>query len=442
MLKIPFHRRILPWVFVVAFIFMAPALVFYTAGYRWNSKKGVIERNGTFIIDTNPRGATIEINGKKLSDNTPVTLQNTAPGTYTLKLSKDGYHDWSKVFSIEPERVTFATDIYLWPNSEPELITEGHFNKIYTDPNYKNILLVDNLNVSSTLISIMDFKERSFTDFPTLTENLKIKNIHWDSAADEALIFTENNHTYRANISDHLLSTLPDGCYHFEQGKLIGNTNEYLIKIDTNGALTRSDKSSTVLDSYGSMQIIDIAGSKGPVLIEKADADQGFVLPGGNWQFYDVQKNYIILNDGNRWLRLQLENEPYSFTMAYADAIYPITVKRETFYLLHNNNEILTWMPNKEAELIYRQSEPLVSTSWHQDAMDIMMATEKEISMIQLDDRSGRYKTVLVNFDEIFDAIIYENEILILGTKDQKSGLWTLPLEKPSKSISPLGLLN
>jgi len=100
MQRLPFHRRVLPWLFVLIFLFIAPAVVFYTAGYRWNSKKGVIEKNGTLIIDSMPRGAKIFLNGQMLSDVTPVTLQNTAPGIYNIKLSLDGYHDWSKELSV------------------------------------------------------------------------------------------------------------------------------------------------------------------------------------------------------------------------------------------------------------------------------------------------------------------------------------------------------
>ena len=441
MIKVPFHRRILPWVFVIAFIFMAPALVFYTAGYRWNSKKGVIERNGTFIIDSKPRDADIEINGKRISDKSPVTLQNTAPGTYTLKLSKQGYHDWSKVLSIEPERVTFATDIYMWPDEQPRILVNGDFDNIYTDPGYKHIIVTSKNSPTSTKIMTYDAKKNILMDFSPAMTSLDITNIHWDDAGDEALLYTKNNILDSINFNQETISTLPEGVYHFEQGQLVGNTNDFLIKFDNKGSLTRENKNQSIIDSFGDYRIMEISGSKGPVFMENADADQGFVLPGGNWQFYDVQKNYLMLKDANRWLWLQIEKEPYSYVMAYADYLYPITIKRQTFYLLHNNNEILTWLPNEEPDLIYRQSEPIIATAWHPDAMDIMMATTNEISMIQLDDRSGRYKTVLANFDNIIDAVIYENQILVTGTKDGQRGLWSIALEKESNSISPLGLI-
>lgn len=115
----PFHRRIVPWIFAAVFLAAAPVLVFYTAGYRWNPKKEKVERNGTLIIGTRPTGARIFLNGNDKGETTPVTIQNIRPGSYNIRVQKDGYHPWEKMMDIQAERVTFANDIPLFKISEP-----------------------------------------------------------------------------------------------------------------------------------------------------------------------------------------------------------------------------------------------------------------------------------------------------------------------------------
>ena len=77
MYRPPFHRRILPWIFTIIFFVAAPALVFYTAGYRWNPKKEKIERNGTLIIDSTPADARVYLNGRDTGETTPISFTST-----------------------------------------------------------------------------------------------------------------------------------------------------------------------------------------------------------------------------------------------------------------------------------------------------------------------------------------------------------------------------
>ncbi len=121
----PFHRRILPWVFAAVFLSVAPVLVLYTAGYRWNPKKIKVERNGTLIVDSEPNAARIYLNDRDTEETTPVTIQNIRPGEYAIRIEKSGYHSWEKRLHIQAEFVTFASDMILWPEREPRLLTSA-----------------------------------------------------------------------------------------------------------------------------------------------------------------------------------------------------------------------------------------------------------------------------------------------------------------------------
>lgn len=97
--------------------------------------------------------------------------------------------------------------------------------------------------------------------------------------------------------------------------------------------------------------------------------------------------------------------------------------------LLVNGGEIWTWDIGSDPELVYRQSERIVNAAWHKDANDVFFATATDVFALNLDPRDGRILTKLASFDKITDMTIAGKELLIAGTKDKKTGAWSLAVE-------------
>lgn len=57
---------------------------------------------GKLIVDTNPTGATITLNGKHLT--TPATFADLAPGSVTFLIQKDGYEDYSQQVNVTTDK--------------------------------------------------------------------------------------------------------------------------------------------------------------------------------------------------------------------------------------------------------------------------------------------------------------------------------------------------
>ena len=136
----PLHRRILPWIFIGIFLVVAPALVFYTAGYRWNPKKGKVELNGTIIFDSTPAGASIKIDGRPTDFVTPVTVQDMPPGIHQFSVEKSGYRSWQKSLEVRSEHVTFANTITLWKDTQPSLFTSGTTTSLSISPDLRYLV--------------------------------------------------------------------------------------------------------------------------------------------------------------------------------------------------------------------------------------------------------------------------------------------------------------
>lgn len=97
-------------VFLITIIIVGTALYvasLYARGYRFNFQTFKFTPNGLLIIKSVPDGAQLFINGEfKTATNTTLPLP---PGTYDVRVEKEGFWTWSKRMTIEKEIVTEAT---------------------------------------------------------------------------------------------------------------------------------------------------------------------------------------------------------------------------------------------------------------------------------------------------------------------------------------------
>lgn len=94
-------------------------VILYGKGYRFGFNNGVPALSGTglLVATSTPNGASVYINDH-LTTATDNTI-NLAPGTYQVKISKEGYFPWQKTLVVKNEVVTKA-DALLFPTA-PEL---------------------------------------------------------------------------------------------------------------------------------------------------------------------------------------------------------------------------------------------------------------------------------------------------------------------------------
>lgn len=112
-------RRLIFYTLTFFFFILGPLMVAYTAGYRWSFTQRRLVKTGAMLISTAPEGMRIALNGAPIEEATPALLTNLIPGTYTIVLSKEGYHRWQKTLTVQSARVTFAQDIVIFKKTEP-----------------------------------------------------------------------------------------------------------------------------------------------------------------------------------------------------------------------------------------------------------------------------------------------------------------------------------
>ncbi len=431
--KPPFVRQLLPWLFVLVFCITAPLIILYTSGYRYNLKKGFIERNGTFIIDSTPANADIFIDGRATGERTPVTLQNIVPGWHTVRVEKSKYTSWQDTLLVRPERVTFANQVWLWRSSEPTLVQEQRFATIQADPLREKALVVSQTDRGLT--------SQIWTPGQSLTAGTPLSTVsttntlitRWSSDGQAATLSDEQTnstwwmHTLRGKTT---LEALPKGTYHWSGTELIGNSATANLRFNASqGTITSIPSEKNVIEESGELHIQTSTSTENRTLLDGSFLTRHFLLPPGKWIFDEIRRPYVLLQDGIHWLAVEIKfGQPYAETL---EGDYPRwsperTSARAVFL---KNNELWLWTMGEAPTLLWRQSEPLVQAVWHRSGTVLLVADRTHLFALDLAAPTSGLITPLATFDDIKDVTILDRTPYLVATKDGRSGIWRLPIE-------------
>lgn len=141
----PARKRNLILIFgAIVFICLIPFLILSAMGYKLNIGSAIdsgsgegegklssilsmlsIEKTGGIYIRSDLFGTVAFINEEEFTDrgllSRNIFAQNLIPGTYTVKVEKEGYRDWSRSLKVSPNKVTEA---YLFTLPEEIIFTE------------------------------------------------------------------------------------------------------------------------------------------------------------------------------------------------------------------------------------------------------------------------------------------------------------------------------
>ena len=103
---------------LVGYVLMAIAVVLAATllldqAQGFGLKDGKVIQKGLVFVRSSPGSADVELNGRRI-DTTEARLEPEA-GAYTLKLTRDGYHDWQRALTVEGGSVQHVSYPWLIP---------------------------------------------------------------------------------------------------------------------------------------------------------------------------------------------------------------------------------------------------------------------------------------------------------------------------------------
>jgi hypothetical protein len=403
-------------IFALIFLISAPILIFYTSGYRFNPNKVTIERNGTLIVDSVPRGATVFLNDQDIRDATAATLQNLAPGPYKIRVTRNAYLPWEKTLDVRAEQVTFANSIHLWFSAPATLMRQGLYSRITASADGDTIAALD---ASSTEMLFLTTDNRLISRVRAPESDLIAQApIRWSLNGTSLLMGGTNVGEEAWWTAPDALSresgVLPPGQFFWNANDLTGYDGERQYALNPRLRTLTSER--LPASQLGTLEglTLEVNTSTGFLnLRSRSILHQLFQLPRGDWQFADQQGAFTLLKDGNRWLAVRIRVDGNRAEEVTGDWPRWLPSSDIPTALFLNQNEIWTWELGSAPVLIARQSEPFVQVAWHPDGQTIFVASKNEVYALELDDRGGKQKTLLASFDKIYDMTYADGSVFV-----------------------------
>ncbi|HLD31949.1 MAG TPA: PEGA domain-containing protein [Patescibacteria group bacterium] len=202
-LNLHFRRSIMIGL-ITAFFLISPAVIFYTAGYRYDFATGEIKETGVLSIDILPNTATVHINEVKINGKIPLYLPNRAPGTYLIRISQPGYQSWEKDITIESKKTTYLKNISLFKDKLPVAVYQDEEKKIISlipAPSGQYLALVSQIEKNLYEIELWDTTINKPNSLSRII-SYKTPQIHWWNRGDLLAIFSYNSNQTTIELVD------------------------------------------------------------------------------------------------------------------------------------------------------------------------------------------------------------------------------------------------
>jgi hypothetical protein len=133
------HRHLYTLIAVGIILLSTLIAVIWARGFKPNFKTGTFQHTGLIVAQSRPVGAQVYLNGR-LTDATDTNISYLDPGTYRIRIQKDGFTTWEKNVDVKADLATeiLALLFPVAPQISP-LTTTGAYNPTLSPDNSKVI---------------------------------------------------------------------------------------------------------------------------------------------------------------------------------------------------------------------------------------------------------------------------------------------------------------
>ncbi|MCF7860030.1 PEGA domain-containing protein [Patescibacteria group bacterium] len=432
-------------VFIVLFVVITVLISLYAAGYKLNSQwppriGQLVQKTGMLILDSNPKGAKIIINGEEQKQywlidvgrsniTTPTKIKNLLAGEYIIRLEKEGYWPLEKKIKIESGQSTFMEEAILFKRSLPLNLALCAPQNLSFSPDKKTIIL----GQDGQIINLKNASTSTIT-------NSQGTHIQWSKDGSQVLLGGKliNLDNGGSSYDLSVIGKTATNFYWDEANKKI----YYQANGGINCIITDKNSVSTVLSGgdYAAYAIKNnliytIENVEGQNYLRIYDLDNKFLKSSsylGNGDFHFRQDEYHLNLYDSKQQALYLLSD-YA-EQAIISKIRPVNNWQwlnNDFLIWHNDFEIysLNTVNNKQ-ELIIRVSDPIVDIAWHKIKNYLVYANSQQINLINLN-LDKKEPIVLLRANDVNNLVLDEkNQLLYFYARlGQQSGIYKLQLQ-------------
>ena len=333
------------------FFLLAPAMILYSQGYRFNWDEKQFSKVGAFYLSIIPTRAEVLVNEKSIGKTARVlgtTLtKDFSPGIYSVRVQKDGYHSWEKRLEIFPKQVTEVKHITLLPANPAFVVLQDNVRAIWIGPN-KIEALLQKMNPKNTwTLSLWDIQKN--IEYPLYESSLaqdEISNIEW--APDSNSFFL------------HIISQ--------------GQPKIFVQKIDRN--LFQNQKTAAESLQAATKLRMSVASR-----LQYAQIQAGITIPKNAVTFFaDDQQALWLDQSGTLWLQASNDAQPRRLNetplLIETKTPYKIFTTRNEFFIQKNG---MLYMLNQQTKIFEEFVAPFYEMVLSPDGKTLALSTGKEI---------------------------------------------------------------
>lgn len=404
------------------FAIIAPIIIFYASGYRYNTAKNKIEKTGILFIKTDPIDTDIFIDGKLTIGQDQADgrrFTNLLPNSYQIKIAKEGYYPWIKRLDIKSQLTTFANNVFLFQTDAAvnELLTDKNISRLQMSPDKKSLLTI---TADGAIFLINLDKNHAIKQVGDLTEIIinNMAKILWSPNSEKILLTTATDEYYLIDLNTNETSRLINSGFtgiNWSISKpsiLYGLKNQNLYQIDIDADIASQlniDLPGKTLGEIIAFEISEpnlflVIKKDGGTSLQKHDLNTGqtVISPpialAGQIEFLPSLGDYLTITDGKKLLLFDDKLELVLTASAKtAEWISP------TELLYYNDFEIYTYnITAKKSEMINRYSQIITAAAWYYNKNYIVVnLNDSRIDIIELDNRDKRNIWTIGNMDSI-----------------------------------------
>jgi hypothetical protein len=393
-------RTILFILMTFVFTVIAPGIIMYSQGYRFDIKKMKFLETGGIYVKTLPGDATVSIDKDK-QDRTSgfsrdLLIQNLLPENHTVKIEKDGYHSWTKTLEVKEKKVAEAKYVILFPNDMPFTSVDNDIKNFYPYPDSNKILL---LTASNELLSYDADRKETLKILSKTQTPYNVSDISFSATGKRALIKTSTGLHYLLNLENSTI-TLIKSMSSKTQNVVFDSNNEGSFFYQSNNLIYRinADKQAT------------------PKLFQK-DSVEAFTVNGND--IYSLEKGILYRDNTTLNINETLSKEPFKTT----NNIELVSIENEIFLI---ENKKTVYLFNKETKVFDKKIEAKTELKYTPFYERILFAADNELWLLLLKEAetpffTKAYSTLFISrFSQNIGDIKWLNGDYFVYTLDNK----------------------
>jgi hypothetical protein len=407
------------------FLLVAPIIIFYSQGYRFDFKKKTVVQTGGIVVKAIPKEAEVSLDGRKKKKTDFIFGQaffgDILPGPHRVRVSKEGYIAWEKELEVKEKQLTQAYSIFLFPKNPGWNIVQEDLQDVWFSPRGKRIVVEKKIENSPLEIKNPQNFETLITIFPEETfAGKKIKNILWPEDENTILFTTEGSipqfFFVRENGSVQRLplqtKNLVETLFHpalpsklfllYEQKKGVINVEEYDLEQKKTSIVLQGIRAFAMnndglfwITKEGNLIVGNFSGTaksiltKEPIPLDDKEKVTLFISDSSSRNGIFLGKNTTLFSFNPSQERFEKIADSFSRIVFSPDR------KMAAYYTPYEiwifSIEPQTDQPQKEARantFLTRIGEPIVSLQWISSRY-LFFRTASQIKIAEIDDRDG-----------------------------------------------------